>query len=61
MFSLAGLSARFARPSRNTRHLEAAIEQVRREIEVPDDYLRYLSPLGWGHINLTGDYIWKLS
>lgn len=45
----------------NTRYLEAAIEQVRREIEVPDDYLRYLSPLGWDHINLTGDYIWKLS
>ena len=44
----------------NTRYLEAAIEQVRREIEVPDDYLRYLSPLGWDHINLTGDYICKL-
>ena len=45
----------------NTRHLEAAVEQVRRDIDVPDDYLRYLSPLGWEHINLTGDYIWKLS
>ena len=21
--------------------------------------LRYLSPLGWEHINLTGDYVWK--
>ena len=21
--------------------------------------LRYLSPLGWEHINLTGDYLWK--
>ena len=45
----------------NTRHLEAALERVRGEIDVPDEYLRYLSPLGWEHINLTGDYIWKLS
>jgi hypothetical protein len=21
--------------------------------------LRYLSPLGWEHINLTGDYLWR--
>ena len=21
--------------------------------------LQYLSPLGWEHINLTGDYLWK--
>ncbi len=44
----------------NTRHLERAVEQVRREIDIPDDYLQYLSPLGWEHINLTGDYIWNL-
>ena len=23
--------------------------------------LQYLSPLGWGHINLTGDYLWRSS
>jgi hypothetical protein len=23
--------------------------------------LPYLSPLGWEHINLTGDYVWKHS
>jgi TnpA family transposase len=44
----------------NTRHLEAAVEQVRGEIDVPDEYMHYLSPLGWEHINLTGDYIWNL-
>jgi TnpA family transposase len=44
----------------NTRYLERAVEQVRKEIDVPDDYLPYLSPLGWEHINLTGDYIWNL-
>jgi hypothetical protein len=21
--------------------------------------IRYLSPLGWEHINLTGDYVWQ--
>jgi hypothetical protein len=21
--------------------------------------LQYLSPLGWEHINLTGDYLWR--
>lgn len=28
---------------------------------VDDDLLRYLSPLGWKHINLTGDYLWRSS
>ena len=26
---------------------------------VDDDLLRYLSPLCWEHINLTGDYLWR--
>jgi len=25
---------------------------------VPDRLLAHLSPLGWEHINLTGDYVW---
>jgi hypothetical protein len=25
---------------------------------VDDGLLQYLSPLGWEHINLTGDYLW---
>ncbi|MBF5066105.1 transposase, partial [Salmonella enterica subsp. enterica serovar Istanbul] len=24
-----------------------------------EQQLSHLSPLGWEHINLTGDYIWK--
>ena len=27
---------------------------------MPAECLRHLSPLGWEHINLTGDYIWGL-
>jgi hypothetical protein len=26
---------------------------------VDDTLLQYLSPLGWEHINLTGDYLWQ--
>ena len=26
--------------------------------EVDTSLLKYLSPLGWEHINLTGDYVW---
>ncbi|EPZ5951735.1 hypothetical protein ACXQGO_005072 [Serratia marcescens] len=28
---------------------------------VDDGLLQYLSPLGWEHINLTGDYLWRSS
>jgi len=24
-----------------------------------DKLFQYLSPLGWEHINLTGDYVWR--
>jgi Tn3 transposase DDE domain len=29
--------------------------------EFDESLLRHLSPLGWEHINLTGDYMWKTS
>ncbi len=25
---------------------------------MPDTLLAHLAPLGWQHINLTGDYLW---
>ena len=28
---------------------------------VDAELLQYLSPLGWEHINLTGDYVWRSS
>jgi hypothetical protein len=28
---------------------------------VKPSMLLYLSPLGWEHINLTGDYLWRSS
>ena len=42
----------------NTRYLERAVDALRQVEEVPDHLLAHLSPLGWEHVNLTGDYIW---
>jgi hypothetical protein len=30
----------------------------RRGETVPDALLAHLAPLGWGHVNLIGDYLW---
>ena len=42
----------------NTRYLERAVAMLRQTETVPDHLLAHLSPLGWEHVNLTGDYIW---
>jgi TnpA family transposase len=44
----------------NTAYLERAVNALRAHGHpVDDDLLQHLSPLGWDHINLTGDYTWK--
>ena len=43
----------------NTRYLERAVAIMRQTEDVPDHMLAHLSPLGWEHVNLTGDYIWS--
>jgi Tn3 transposase DDE domain-containing protein len=43
----------------NTRYLNRAITALRGAEEVPDHLLAHLSPLGWEHVNLTGDYVWS--
>ncbi len=46
----------------NTVYLEKAVIALGRNNEKLDTNLfQYLSPLGWEHINLTGDYIWRQS
>jgi hypothetical protein len=43
----------------NTVYLGRAVEVLRRQGEtIADDLLTHLAPLGWQHINLTGDYLW---
>jgi Tn3 transposase DDE domain len=42
----------------NTVYLEQAVAAFERQAKpVPADCLPHLSPLGWEHINLTGDYL----
>jgi TnpA family transposase len=44
----------------NTVYLERAIQALKNNgICFDEDLLQYLSPLGWEHINLTGDYVWQ--
>ncbi len=46
----------------NTVYLERATSALRAHGKAQDDtLLQYLSPLGWEHINLTGDYLWRSS
>jgi hypothetical protein len=43
----------------NTTYLDRAIQSLRLQDEsVPDGLLAHLAPVGWQHINLTGDYLW---
>jgi hypothetical protein len=44
----------------NTVYLERVTKWLAEHGEPVDDtLLQYLSPLGWDHINLTGDYVWQ--
>jgi hypothetical protein len=43
----------------NTVYLKRTIEALREDgHSIQDSLLPHLSPVGWEHINLTGDYIW---
>lgn len=44
----------------NTVYMERAVALLRSQGEhIPDELLGHLAPLGWQHINLTGDYLWE--
>lgn len=43
----------------NTAYLQRATEALRKQGPIDETLLPYLSPLGWEHINLTGDYVWR--
>jgi TnpA family transposase len=45
----------------NTTYLERASRAVLLQTpDLDDQLLRFLSPLGWEHINLSGDYLWPI-
>jgi hypothetical protein len=44
----------------NTVYLERAVRALKDHgFAVNDALLQHFSPLGWEHINLTGDYVWQ--
>jgi hypothetical protein len=44
----------------NTVYLERAVQSLRDSGKILTKHCcSHLSPLGWEHINLTGDYIWR--
>jgi TnpA family transposase len=44
----------------NTTYLQRAVDHLRTQGHAPDPGdLAHLSPLGWEHISLTGDYHWE--
>lgn len=44
----------------NTKQLGAAVAQRKRVgLDTPADLLAHISPLGWAHIILTGEYRWR--
>jgi len=46
----------------NTVYLERVVNALRGHDQgIDDTLLQHLSPLGWEHINLTGDYLWRSS
>ena len=43
----------------NTVYLDRAVRHLRGSgVDVPDELLAHVAPLGWEHIGLTGDYLW---
>ena len=41
-------------------YLGRALDDLRRGGEIiPDGLLAHLAPVGWQHINRTGDYLWN--
>ncbi|MBB3395397.1 TnpA family transposase [Rhizobium sp. BK060] len=43
----------------NTVHLGHAVAERRNDgLDVPPELLAHISPLGWAHILLTGEYLW---
>ncbi len=46
----------------NTTYLERAVQSLKAHAHsIHESLLQHLSPMGWEHINLTGDYVWPAS
>lgn len=44
----------------NTLYIGRAVDHLRTSgLPAPDDLLAHVAPLGWTHISLTGDNLWR--
>ncbi|MEM5659814.1 Tn3 family transposase [Bacillus toyonensis] len=44
------------------RYISRAVDAFRAKgVDIQEEYLKHISPLGWEHITLTGDYVWNLN
>jgi hypothetical protein len=42
----------------NPVYLERSIPALRQQREIDESLIPHIAPLGWNHINVTGDYVW---
>ncbi len=42
----------------HTVYLERSIAALCQQREIDESLIPHIAPLGWNHINLTGDYVW---
>lgn len=42
----------------STAYLERVIAAIRQHEEIDENLMPHVTPLGWGHLILTGDYVW---
>lgn len=46
----------------NTVYISRAVDALRAKgVGIPEEYLQHISPFGWEHVTLTGDYVWNLN
>ena len=51
---------RFRKNVSSTVYIENAVNLLKRKgLHLREQLLSHLSSLGWEHINLTGDYVWR--
>ena len=57
---MGGVTMRIRTVGLDPRYVEKAADHLRRHGRLTDpSLLQHVSPLGWGHIALTGDYDWN--
>ena len=63
LFHVFGALAQYERALTRERvmaGLTAARRRNKAGLEIPVEFLTHVSPLGWEHINLTGEYRWRV-